>query len=96
MSFDFHLPKAFLFFFLQPPFLHWGSNAGENVDVVVLVGFMQPVIQRQLVFSTGSIFLAWAERSKNVQAYSAAEKQRAKAVDLMVVGFAPQHDVLSL
>ena len=61
-----------------------------------LVGLRHPVIERQLALSTGSSFLACFDLPQAGQAYSAAEKLKANAVDRMVFGLAPHLVLASL
>ena len=42
-------------------------------SLLVLFGFRQPVIIRQVSFSVASSFFAWVERSHTWQAFSGAE-----------------------
>lgn len=52
------------------------------------VGLRHPVMSRHVALMAGSIFLAWVDLSQTGHAYSADEKQRAKAVDRRVSGLA--------
>ena len=63
---------------------------------LVLVGFRQPVIIRQVSLSVAFSVFAWVERSHTVQAYYAAEYHNARADDLSVVGVDPHFEFLSL
>ena len=75
-----------------------GGNSGEYGRLLVLnfVGFIHPVIIRQVSFSVASSFFAWFERSHTGNAYYAAESHSARADDLSVVGVAPYFEVLCL
>lgn len=61
----------------------------------MLVGFKQPVIERQVLFNAGSSFLAWDDLSQTGHAYSAEEQHRARAVDLNVCAVAPHLELVS-
>ena len=50
-----------------------GAIPASMGRLLMLVGFRQPVIIRQVSFSVAFSFFAWAERSHTGQAYSAAE-----------------------
>ena len=52
------------------------------------VGLRHPVMSRHVALMAGSIFLAWVDLSQTGHAYSADEKQRAKAVKRRVSGLA--------
>ena len=73
-----------------------GAIPARRYKLFVFVGLRQPVMARQLAFRAGSIFLACGDRSQAGHAYSAAEKQRATAVERSVTGFAPHLMLVSL
>ena len=50
-----------------------GAISASMGILLMLVGFRQPVIIRQVSFSVAFSFFAWVERSYTGQAYSAAE-----------------------
>ena len=54
--------------------------------LLMLVGFRHPVMHLQLSLRTGFSFLAWVDHSHAGHAYSAVEKQRARAVAHSVLG----------
>ena len=72
------------------------GDSGEYGRLLVFVGFIHPVIIRQVSFSVASSFFAWFERSHTGNAYYAAESHSARADDLSVVGVAPHFEVLCL
>ena len=61
-----------------------GAMPVRRCRLFMLVGFKQPVIERQVLFNTGSSFLAWDDLSQTGHAYAAEEEHRARAVDLNV------------
>ena len=60
------------------------------------VGFRHPVISRQVALIAGSIFFACVDLSHTGHTYSAADRQRARAVERIVPGFMPHFVPLSL
>ena len=60
------------------------------------MGRRLPVMIRQALFSSASTFFAWQDFDQTGEQYSAVEKQSARAVDLIVLGFAPQLEFASL
>ena len=58
-----------------------------------MVGFKHPVTDRHASFTSGPRFLAWADLAQTGVAYSAVEQLNAKAVVLIVLGFAPHLEV---
>lgn len=72
-----------------------GAIPDRRYRLSTFVGFRQPVIYLQAEFKAGLILLAWVDLSHTGQAYSAAEKLRARAVDRTVEVFAPQFELTS-
>ena len=51
-----------------------GARPARRCRVIMLAGFNQPVIERQVLFNAGSSFLAWDDLSQTGHVYSAEEK----------------------
>ena len=76
-----------------------GAIPASTGRLLVLVGFRQHVIIRQVSLSIAFSFFAWVERSLTGQAFSAAEQayHSPRADDLDVVGAITSHyEFLSL
>ena len=73
-----------------------GAIPARTCRLSTFIGLRQPVMHLQLSLREASTFFAWDDLSHTGQAYSATEKQSARAVASRVKELAPHDEFASL